>query len=153
VFEKKAGVAMVKNNLIQLIYASSAWQLLSEDEIMNILEVSRRNNAERGITGILLYKDGNFLQVLEGDEEAVTELYQTIERDQRHKGLILLARRKIAEREFPDWSMGFVNLGTIDPASVPAYNNILNEPFSAEAFSQRPSLATKFIEVFRRNIR
>ncbi len=144
---------MAESNLIQLIYASSARQLLTEDEIMAILEVSRRKNAERNITGILLYKDGNFLQVLEGDEEAVTSLYRTIERDQRHKGLILLAKRKIAEREFPDWSMGFVNLDTIDPASVPGYNNILNEPFSSTAFAQRPSLATKFIEVFRRNVR
>jgi|AMZC01.1.fsa_nt_AMZC01003299.1_3 hypothetical protein len=144
---------MGEGNLIQLIYASSARQLLSQDEIMAILEVSRKNNAERNITGILLYKDGNFLQVLEGDEEAVTWLYQTIERDQRHKGLILLARRKIAQREFPDWSMGFVNLDTVDPDSVPGYSNILNEPFGGEAFSQRPSLATKFIEVFRRNIR
>jgi len=144
---------MSENNLIQLIYASSAWQLLSQDEIMHILEVSRRKNAERNITGILLYKDGNFLQVLEGDEEAVSRLYQTIERDQRHKGLILLAKRKIAEREFPDWSMAFVNLETIDPASVPGYNALLNEPFSGESFAQRPSLATKFIEVFRRNIR
>lgn len=144
---------MAEDNLIQIIYASSAWQLLSEDEILNILEVSRENNAKRNITGILLYKDGNFLQVLEGDEEAVTRLYQTIERDQRHKGLILLAKRKIAEREFPDWSMGFVNLGTIDPASVPGYSSILNEPFDSATFAQRPSLATKFIEVFRRNIR
>lgn len=144
---------MAQSNLIQLIYASSAWQLLSEDEILNILEVSRKNNAERNITGVLLYKGGNFLQVLEGDEEAVSRLYQTIERDQRHKGVIVLAKRKIAEREFPDWSMGFVNLDTIDPASVPGYSNILNEPFDSATFAQRPSLATKFIEVFRRNIR
>ncbi len=120
---------------------------------MAILEVSRRKNAERNITGILLYKDGNFLQVLEGDEEAVTSLYRTIERDSRHKGLVLIARRKIAQREFPDWTMGFVNLDTVDPATVPGYNNILNEPFNSEAFAKRPSLATKFIQVFCRNVR
>ncbi len=143
----------MSTDLIQLIYVSSARGLLPENELLNILEVSRRKNAERDITGILLYKGGNFLQVLEGPEDAVTALYTTISRDTRHDGLLLIAQRPIAARDFPDWTMGFVDLETVDPDSIPGYSAILKEPFNGATFAARPSLAYHFIKVFKENMR
>lgn len=143
----------MSSTLIQLIYISSAENLMREDELMQILEVSRRKNQARNITGILLYKGGNFLQVLEGEETLVMDLYRSIERDARHYGIMIVAKRKITERDFPTWSMGFVNLNDIDPDSVPGYSDILNNPFDGHTFAQRPSLAYSFVKVFRENMR
>ena len=141
------------DQLIQLIYASSAYEQLSETELVEILEVSRRKNAERDITGLLLYRGGNFLQVLEGPASAVDALYQTIANDPRHKGIILIARKAITERDFPNWEMGFTNLDTLSPDDLPNYSTILDEPFDNQTFSARPSLAHHFVKVFRQNIR
>lgn len=90
-----------------LVYLSAATQIYSDTDIIQILTVSRKNNAENDITGILLYHDGSILQVLEGERRAVTELYQKIKTDERHKNVIQLVEGNSEERNFADWSMGF----------------------------------------------
>jgi len=64
------------NELVSLVYVSSSVRELDDSEILNILRTSQRNNERRNITGMLLYKDGNFLQVLEGTDRSVTELME-----------------------------------------------------------------------------
>ena len=72
-----------------------------------LLEHARRNNEKAGVTGMLLYKDGNFMQVLEGEERVVQALSAKIGRDPRHEKMVTLLEGPLAEREFSDWSMGF----------------------------------------------
>ena len=79
--------------MISLIYVSSAVELFSAAELATLLETSRRNNAPTGITGMLLYKDGSFMQVIEGEEEEIHKLHSRISRDPRHAGLITLMEK------------------------------------------------------------
>lgn len=90
-----------------LVYLSSSTHLLSESELADILNVSRENNSSLNVTGILLYHEGNIIQVLEGEESVVKQLYRKIERDLRHKNVLQMVEGRSAERSFPDWSMGF----------------------------------------------
>lgn len=92
--------------LTQIVYASSAVGALRGDDLAQILRVSRERNAAAGVTGALLYHDGNVIQVLEGPAEAVEAVYARVEADPRHRGVMTLYRAPTAERAFPDWSMG-----------------------------------------------
>jgi hypothetical protein len=91
----------------QLLYTSSTSRDLPEVTLESVLAVSRRNNTDAGLTGILLYVDGGFMQVLEGEPVAVSRTYQRICEDKRHWNTHVLLDRT-AERSFGEWSMGFV---------------------------------------------
>lgn len=86
--------------LLQLVYVSSATRLLDPPELFELQAAARERNRRAGISGVLLYRDGNFLQALEGPEEAVHDLERRLARDPRHHGMLVLLRRRIAEREF-----------------------------------------------------
>lgn len=99
--------------MFQLLYVSAATHLLSDAELDEILAVSRRNNTRDGVTGLLLYADGAFFQVLEGEEAAVRDLYGRIAQDPRHHRLLNIFQRGIDQRDFPEWSMGFQRVETL----------------------------------------
>lgn len=90
-----------------LIYVSAAAPDFDEAGIDGLLADARRRNARNGITGVLLYAEGGFLQVLEGPPEALDETMARIRKDDRHKGIIEVFRCPIDERGFPQWSMGW----------------------------------------------
>ncbi|MCC6242632.1 MAG: BLUF domain-containing protein [Gemmatimonadaceae bacterium] len=94
---------------IRLLYASDAQAGLSYRDVLTIMEKAARANTTRGITGLLCYGFGQFLQVLEGERAMVNELYHHIVRDPRHAACQLLLVEDIAERDFPEWSMKVVN--------------------------------------------
>ena len=93
--------------LYRIIYVSAARELFSDEGIVDLLDVSRRNNREADITGLMIYHDGNFFQVLEGPEQEVVSLYDRICNDSRHCEQVLLWQGSVDERAFPDWRMGF----------------------------------------------
>ena len=93
--------------MYQLVYVSSTRPDLSEDDLQDILCRARETNKTLGVTGMLVYLDGCFLQVLEGRPECVRDLYARIEADPRHFGAKVLIESDIAKPAFPDWSMGF----------------------------------------------
>src|ERR1041385_1200188 len=99
----------------QLLYVSNTAPEISLGELDNVLTSSRRNNALLGITGLLLFIDGGFLQVLEGEERAVRELYTHISSDPRHWNPKLMLDREVPARAFPNWSMGFERPCMDDP--------------------------------------
>lgn len=94
--------------MICLAYMSSATRLMGPEAIDQILAVSQRNNAGRGVTGMLCHYDGSFLQFLEGEPAQVDALFAHIARDPRHHGVLKVLRREIGERLFPDWTMALV---------------------------------------------
>ena len=102
-----------------------------------------------GITGMLLYKDLDFMQVIEGEENTVRKLSSRIERDRRHQGYTELRWEVIRERRFPDWSMGFRNLKNIDVEQIPGYSPFMDEPLTSQRFKTDPSRAEKLLLVFR----
>ena len=135
-----------------LVYVSSATLPFSGEDLRALLVTCRKNNAELGVTGMLLYKDGNFMQVLEGDEDAVRGLYARIGADPRHGGEITLQQGFAEGRQFPDWSMGFRDLNSTEGRSAPGYNEFLNAPLTGQEFSGAPSRAQKLLLTFKRNM-
>ncbi len=90
-----------------IAYVSAAsWNLL-EEQVEHIVAESRRLNAANGITGVLLYCDGNFMQYLEGEEEVVRATFERIRASDSHYQVNELMNQPIAAREFTDWSLGF----------------------------------------------
>ena len=102
----------------QLLYVSNTAHSVTVGDLDNILTASRRNNAMLGITGLLLSIDGGFLQILEGEERAVRELYTRLASDTRHVNPHLMLDREVPVRAFPEWSMGFERPAMDDPETA-----------------------------------
>jgi len=96
--------------IMQLVYSSTAQQKLSPEEIREVLTIARQHNSKRGITGMLVYHDGTFIQVLEGEPYAVLSLFHRIEKDSRHSSVSLLLKRMHDSRAFAEWQMGYLPL-------------------------------------------
>ena len=107
--------------LVRLLYASRALDT-NPGAISTILAQSREYNPSCGITGILCYGGGIFLQAIEGGRLAVSELYEHIQRDKRHKDVALLQFEEITERRFSGWTMGQVNLQKINHSILLKYS-------------------------------
>jgi hypothetical protein len=141
----------MNNYIYKLAYLSSGVRTFSQEELMELLRKARANNARLGITGILLYFDGNFLQVLEGDAAAVTDLYNKIAQDVRHRGVFQLFAETADTRDFPDWSMGFRRLDkTAGAAELEGFNRLMEQPsILPEELDRLSSQVRAFIETFR----
>jgi hypothetical protein len=107
--------------LVRLLYASRAVDS-SPDAIESILTQSRSHNPACGITGILCYGAGTFLQAIEGGRVAISELYGHIQRDPRHTDVLLLDYEEISERRFGGWTMGQVNLTKLNLSTLLKYS-------------------------------
>lgn len=94
--------------LVRLIYASKVTPNFGPMDMRDILEKSRRNNTENGITGLLVMADGHFFQALEGSRMAIHQIYARILLDSRHSNSVILSSVEIEKRQFTDWSMGYV---------------------------------------------
>lgn len=141
-----------ESELYSLIYVSSAVRLFSREDLVELLETCRENNARVGITGMLLYKDGNFMQALEGAEAAVRGLYEKIQSDTRHSGEIVMWQGPQRERWFAGWSMGFRDLGSEGAPEVPGYSEFLNVPLTNQEFGPDPTRAQKLLLAFKRSM-
>ncbi len=93
--------------MIRLIYLSQAVKPFSSEQLLTLRRECRRSNSENGLTGVLLYYNECFIQVLEGKEETVNRVFEAIKKDPRHTNVTELERSYITERQFEDWSMGF----------------------------------------------
>ncbi|MFB0934712.1 MAG: BLUF domain-containing protein [Propionivibrio sp.] len=125
--------------LVRLLYASRPAAPLTTAVVDSILAQSRAHNPRLGITGVLCYSQDLFLQVLEGGRDEVCELYNTIVRDDRHDHVRILSYEEIAERRFGNWTMGHVDVTTVNPSLLLKYAElpVLN-PFNC---SGKASLA------------
>ena len=139
--------------MISLIYVSTAVRLLSKDELLDILRVSRRNNEAGPVTGLLLYKDGNFMQVLEGPEVEVMNIFSKIEKDPRHIDITVICTELIEERQFADWKMAFLNLDDETIQQEKAYSDFLSNDLTGDIYRKTPRLAYTMLLSFKKNIR
>ncbi len=109
----------------RIVYCSQATADVSPDELIALLEVTRSNNERAGLSGMLLYSSQSFLQVLEGDADAIETTYDRIRGDDRHGNLRKLCDDTVDTALFPDWTMGFEHvdddeLGEELPGFTPA---------------------------------
>ncbi len=107
--------------LVRLLYCSRAVDT-SAEAIESILHKAREHNPVSGITGILCYGGGIFLQAIEGGRMAVSELYGHIQGDARHKDVALLHYEEISERRFSGWTMGQVNVNKLNQSILLKYS-------------------------------
>lgn len=104
--------------LFQLVYISKAVDLFSDERLRKLVSACRRSNRKMDVTGLLMYQDGIFLQVLEGAEDVLRPLYEKISRDPRHRDAQIVLERTIPEREFSRWRMQLGILGDSAPDSI-----------------------------------
>jgi len=104
------------------MYASRAMSTVDQEELLAILRKSKANNPDVGVTGVLCFSEGIFLQVLEGVRSAVNKLYNRIATDPRHTAVELLCYEEIGERKFAGWSMGQVNMSRLNPGLLLKYS-------------------------------
>ena len=108
--------------LVRLMYASRAVAAVDQAALVAILRQSKASNPGLGITGVLCFSEGIFLQVLEGGRSAVNRLYHRIAADPRHTEVELLTYDEIGERRFAGWSMGQVNMARLNRALLLKYS-------------------------------
>jgi hypothetical protein len=108
--------------LVRLMYTSRAVSAVDAGDLVAILRQSKAGNPGAGITGVLCFSGGIFIQVLEGGRAAVNRLYNKIANDPRHTEVTLLAYDEVSERRFAGWSMGQVNMSRLNPALLLKYS-------------------------------
>ena len=136
--------------LISLVYVSFAKGKMSGDDLETLLEQCRTNNEPLGVTGMLLYRDGYFIQALEGEESVVMPLFNKIALDQRHQHIIVAYKGEISKRTFKDWSMGFKNISEVDFSKYPEYRDYRD--FSHEYFANNPTRAMSLLSSFYQEV-
>lgn len=105
--------------IFQLMYVSYAKTDFTDTMLVNLLEKSRANNESNGVSGVLIYSDGVFVQLLEGDRNKVEETYKVISNDARHNRLTILLREMSPSGAiFPDWSMGYYHMRALDLLNI-----------------------------------
>jgi Sensors of blue-light using FAD len=92
--------------LSQLVYVSNRKPICKQEEIDKILASCKKNNPPLNITGVLLYSDTKFIQLVEGEYKVINDLYNKIKTDPRHDQARLISLGPIQEKSFPSWHMG-----------------------------------------------
>ena len=138
--------------MFRIIYLSSATKLLSNDELNHLLKKSKLKNKIYNITGLLLYIDGDFLQVIEGKKNDVLNLFELIKNDNRNRSIICVFSEKVEKRQFPDWLMGFSQLTYHDLQKMESFENITKTTLSNIDDKVAISFIKTFVESHRNQI-
>jgi hypothetical protein len=115
---------MPSGALHRLVYMSTAVGVLRADELDRIYLRAKSANTRAGITGLLLFYEGAFLQALEGPAAGVMSLAERIRRDRRHSGVITLEAGPIAERGFPESPLRFVAARNLSAGEKQAFSDL-----------------------------
>ena len=132
------------SNLIHIVYISISHRDLSEKELSDFLLDIRAKNKKLDITGLLLYNEGSFIQVIEGEKETIQTLFKLVKNDKRHTNIIELLTEPIVERSFPDWSMGFKVINSKNLEKIPGFSELMNEKLDSKAL---PGIAKQVVEL------
>ena len=136
--------------LYRLIYVSSASHQMSDAELQEILESAASHNTSDGITGMLLYADGNFMQVLEGEEAVIDATFARICEDRRHHDVLLIEKEPIEKRDFPTWAMGFRKLTSTEIKENSAFIPFIKGRFDPQQFGVTPGIVARILKEFGR---
>ena len=134
-----------------LFYCSVAIREMSEADILDILNVSRKNNSQKNITGILVYqkKTWEFMQILEGEKEVIFDLLETIKDDPRHTSLDLVFDQETEERTFKNWSMAFAEFESIDKSKLLGVSDFLEKGFTSELLKGSTANTSRLLKTFK----
>lgn len=113
--------ATSESQIASVVYSSVATRSFSEGDLRDLLRSSRHRNGALNLTGLLLYRAGRFLQVLEGPEHFVRDRMRSIATDPRHTAVRILLRERRQQRQFPSWTMRFESIGDVLSNEVPDF--------------------------------
>ena len=133
-----------------LVYVSTATDELADTELRSLLEQSRVVNHQHQVSGMLLYVEGCFMQLLEGPQARVEQLYENICRDVRNHSNVIIDQGAIEERFFDTWHMGFAAISRHDLDSTDAYLALRGLSI-LEGRARRLSGAVELLQEFYRN--
>lgn len=122
--------------MLSVVYTSRATGAFDDADLATLLMNSRANNRRLGLTGFLLHRDGQFLQLLEGPDDVVARRLEIIEQDPRHTDIAVLLEESEAERQFPAWSMGYETVSDTLADEIPGYRAVFDDIESSAAVSQ-----------------
>ncbi len=142
----------MQEDFIQLLYLSNAKPELKQVELDKILEVSRKNNPSRDITGLLVFANGVFIQVLEGPSTEVTNLFETICDDTRHQEVAMLGEYVGQERIFSKWSMGFLQSTFDELTRITDSPNMIGRDDVLSLLSNDETEAVRFLKKFTKYV-
>lgn len=134
-----------------LVYVSVATHEMQDDELKTLLKYARIKNEKLGVSGLLLYRDGLFIQALEGEKDAVEGLFSRILKDTRHKNITKIYEKPVEHRSFPDWTMGFARMGDSELEKLEGFSEFLKSP-SAGFFTRTPSYAQALLDNFKADL-
>jgi len=129
----------------QLAYISTAIWLMTDNELLDILKTARKRNADNDVTGVLLYSEGTFIQVLEGQPHNIDQIFGSISNDKRHKNIIKLVEAKLDKKYFPDWNMGFATVDKDRAREIAGFLNSTGEILEDESGNTLASILKTFI--------
>lgn len=135
--------------LYHLGYVSTEAVKFSEEALVALLSEARNANADRDVTGLLLYREGSFYQVLEGSESAVMATFRDIKGDLRHKEVRILFNGETDAREFADWKMGFLNLGGVDLDTLSGFSDFMTRDAQPQEFLENLSRGKRLALMFK----
>jgi hypothetical protein len=131
-----------------ITYMSTEVAPFTRSQLYDLLTASRKKSARLGVTGLLLYKGGIFIQTIEGDDDAVTDLYESIRSDARHRDVTTVFSGRVPAAKFPNWTMGFRDLNLHAPELPSGYSSLLNEPWSKATLNRSAADLRAFIGAF-----
>ncbi len=137
----------MSSHLIHVIYSSAATQYFKPDALLALLEKARAKNASMGVTGMLLFENGSFFQILEGPEAAVEGIYKTITQDGRHEKVVTIIREPIAKRAFAEWTMGLSGVSLQELDEIVGLNDFFTSGKSLAGTNA--GRAKKLLDAFR----
>ena len=137
--------------LYELLYSSEASSEMTQDDLLELLEQSRTKNRFLGITGLLLYHNKEFMQLLEGEKSEVLKLWETIKKDERHFMATAIYQGPIPERGFSEWSIAFQNIDGLDIDKLPGFSDLLKQGFTAGFGTEKPSTARNLMAIIKNN--
>ena len=133
--------------LIHLIYSSAAVRPFSEDELTQLLSNARFKNDKLGLTGMLLYAEGSFFQVLEGRPDDVDALFDAIKNDERHSRVTVIIRESISKRAFANWTMGYADITPGEAGELLGADDLANIIHDSSDMQQ--GRAKKLLDAFK----
>ena len=135
----------------ELLYCSIATREVLEADILDLLKVSRDNNARLEVTGLLVYqkRTNEFLQILEGEKKVIFDLLETVKSDDRHKRLHVIHDKEIPERGFNGWYMAFAYMESIDKSKLEGISDFLEKGYTYELAKGDPTWAAQIMQTFR----
>ena len=137
--------------LFQIIYMSNASEPFGRAALLELLQQSVERNRQADVSGLLLYKDGCFMQVLEGEEPEVVSLFSKISRDPRHHHVIPLIHEPIEQRDFPNSAMAFQDLAAVELRDLPGYSEFLNTPLNGDLYARDIPKSKRLLLLFKQD--